>query len=483
MAENIYEIVQRQIIERLEYALENGEKFQWVKPWSGGAPFPCSYTSPEKPFNSLVNLLFLENGEYITFAKIRQMQKDNPEIRLKKGSHAQKVFQIFPNFQKDREGEYVVDKEGNRIVESFSFRYVNEFNILDVEGLKPHYEIKQFSHTETDDTLRADKYIDAFCTLHGIHVKSCVGENIACYNPAENSVRLPDKSQFESLYEYYSTVFHEIAGHGTGKLCGRQMGGRSGSDAYAFEELVAEITAATACARFHIYDDRSQDNNVAYLQGWIQRIKEEPATLIKDACDQAAKAFEIFQQAYDTPSIYRQQLHEPLVRILRYTGSLKLPEEMPLSVANIQIPSMFRQKGTEIEVEIRYRMDGEDGAVRQFWHGGEKRGTLFEEWKSQLPDGLWNHLNDHMELSDTSRHYQIYFKYHRDSVPEEKANEYLEALGKYLERCREQIDLGNSCPKEIPLLKDFGIEETKNHEEIRQEERKHAHKGKQRAAR
>ena len=116
MAENIYEIIQRQIIERLEHALESGEKFQWVKPWSGGAPFPCSYMNPGKPFNSLVNLLFLENGEYITFAKIRQLQKDNPAIRLKKGSRAYKVFQVFPNFKRDSEGEYEVDGRGNRII-------------------------------------------------------------------------------------------------------------------------------------------------------------------------------------------------------------------------------------------------------------------------------------------------------------------------------------------------------------------------------
>lgn len=483
MAENIYEIIQRQIIERLEHALESGEKFQWVKPWSGGAPFPCSYMNPGKPFNSLVNLLFLENGEYITFAKIRQLQKDNPAIRLKKGSRAYKVFQVFPNFKRDSEGEYEVDGRGNRIIESFSFRYVNEFNICDVKGLKPHYELKQFSHTETEDTMRADEYLEAFCSLYGIRVQSTAGETRACYSPAENSVRLPDKSQFESLYEYYSTVFHEIAGHGTGKPCGRDMGNKFGSSPYAFEELVAEITAATACAQFHIYDDRSQENNIAYLQAWIQRIREEPAALIKDACDQAAKAFETFLQAHDTPAIYRQKQLEPMVRILACVGGIKASEkEMLLSDANRRVPYISRQTGGEIELEIRYRMGGENMVYRGHWHGKEEGKTLLEGWKPGMPEETWNHLDSHINLSDTLSHYQAYFRYNRDQVAPGKANAYLEALGRYLERCRVQINMGNACPTNIPLLEDFGIK-VKGQEGIKNEERNYAHKEKKKTTR
>lgn len=261
------------------------------------------------------------------------------------------------------------------------------------------------------------------------------------------------------------------------------MGNRFGSSPYAFEELVAEITAATACAQFHIYDDRSQENNIAYLQAWIQRIREEPAALIKDACDQAAKAFETFLQAHDTPAIYRQKQLEPMVRILACVGGIKASEkEMLLSDANRRVPYISRQTGGEIELEIRYRMGGENMVYRGHWHGKEEGKTLLEGWKPGMPEETWNHLDSHINLSDTLSHYQAYFRYNRDQVAPGKANAYLEALGRYLERCRVQINMGNACPTNIPLLEDFGIK-VKGQEGIKNEERNYAHKEKKKTTR
>jgi antirestriction protein ArdC len=60
---------------------------------------------------------------------------------------------------------------------------------------------------------------------------------------------MPPMSAFENVSSYYATVFHEL-GHLTGheNRLDRKLTTRFGTEAYAAEELVAELTSAFLCA-------------------------------------------------------------------------------------------------------------------------------------------------------------------------------------------------------------------------------------------
>ena len=45
---NTYEMITKQIIEKIENAEKTGEPFHWIRPWSGGAKLPESYTTQKK---------------------------------------------------------------------------------------------------------------------------------------------------------------------------------------------------------------------------------------------------------------------------------------------------------------------------------------------------------------------------------------------------------------------------------------------------
>ena len=80
------------------------------------------------------------------------------------------------------------------------------------------------------------------------------------------TIVLPAKEQFFSQYQYYSTVFHELA-HSTGHFIAERTG-----LSYAKEELVAEISASFLCAATRLQDDRSMENNVTYyIRGEISK--------------------------------------------------------------------------------------------------------------------------------------------------------------------------------------------------------------------
>ena len=81
---------------------------------------------------------------------------------------------------------------------------------------------------------------------------------------------------------------------------------------YAKEELVAEISASFLCAATRLQDDRSMENNVAYLQDWYSRIRAGKPADLYFAANQAKKAANLILDA--SPRIkekLRPQIEEP----------------------------------------------------------------------------------------------------------------------------------------------------------------------------
>lgn len=115
------------------------------------------------------------------------------------------------------------------------------------------------------------------------------GGNRACYIPAIDQINLPTFEQFRAAEDYYSTRGHETVhwtGHST--RCARDLQNRFGSEAYAFEELVAEIGAAYLCGHLGISNDPRPDH-AQYLASWLRRMKEDKKAIFT-AASQAQKA-------------------------------------------------------------------------------------------------------------------------------------------------------------------------------------------------
>lgn len=91
----VYEYVQDRIIRALEEAIENGGPAPWRKPWKGG--IPKNYIT-KIPYQG-INLLLLEGGSYLTFKQIQELQRKNPEVKLKKA--ASLIKYIFGSLLKE----------------------------------------------------------------------------------------------------------------------------------------------------------------------------------------------------------------------------------------------------------------------------------------------------------------------------------------------------------------------------------------------
>lgn len=281
-------MVKEQVLQMLKDSEERGD-FRWVQPWNNSCPFAKSYLSEPDHFYSGINLLLCPAGEYLTFKQIQDLQEQDDSIKLRKGSHARTIY--YFNFQqkKDENGNLLFDEDGKPLQTPF-FRFYKVFSINDINNLETRMPMNEVEHDIDAKMEKALMYIRKFCELTGIDYVEKKGSNQAYFVPATNSITVPDKSQYQSIYEFLSTICHEVT-HAIDK----QLGLTSSieelqTSKYASGELIAEWGACILLNMFQIEDDSTTKNSVEYLRGWSEKIKSEKDSYIVSMANKAWKA-------------------------------------------------------------------------------------------------------------------------------------------------------------------------------------------------
>jgi antirestriction protein ArdC len=127
----------------------------------------------------------------------------------------------------------------------------------------------------------------------------------AFYTTGGDYVQLPSLDAFKSVDAYQATLAHELT-HWTGHKdrCAREFGKRFGDNAYAFEELVAEIGSAFLCARHGIALDGLQHSQ--YLASWLEVLKADKRAIFT-ASSKAKQAATFLMQDQDEPAEEMQE--------------------------------------------------------------------------------------------------------------------------------------------------------------------------------
>jgi len=116
-------------------------------------------------------------------------------------------------------------------------------------------------------------HVDSFFTSIEATVQH--GGNRAYYSPASDHIQMPPFQAFPENVSYYSTLAHEHT-HWTATAgrCDRQLGRRFGDNAYAAEELIAELGAAFASAHLGLSTEPREDH-AQYIQSWLRVLKAD----------------------------------------------------------------------------------------------------------------------------------------------------------------------------------------------------------------
>ena len=166
------------------------------------------------------------------------------------------------------------------------------FNVAQIDGLPQPAQPAQ-------PTRAWDPHLEAELVLSSSGADIRAGTSQAYFHPAKDAIYLPAKDAFTDQGAFYSTALHELT-HWTGhpKRCNRDLSGRFGNDAYAIEELVAEMGSAFLCGHCRI-DGRLQ--HAAYLHSWLQVLKADKRAIFT-ASAKAQQAADLLLGSVETES-------------------------------------------------------------------------------------------------------------------------------------------------------------------------------------
>jgi antirestriction protein ArdC len=186
----------------------------------------------------------------------------------------------------DRKGD-AEEQDEKRDAPRFVARASYVFNAAQVEGWQPP--------TAPDTDVQPLETVDDFIKSTNADIRH--GGDRACYVIARDRIEVPERRRFcgsltsTPVEAYYATVLHELT-HWTGAehRLNRTFGKRFGDNAYAFEELVAELGAAFLCADLRVANEPRQDH-AAYVGSWL-RVLEMDSRAIFTASKLANEAAE-----------------------------------------------------------------------------------------------------------------------------------------------------------------------------------------------
>jgi antirestriction protein ArdC len=254
----------------------------WRCPWKVaggmGGGLPRNGISGRAYSGVNVFLLWFSGREDRRWYTYKQVAERNDGSHVRRGEKSEAI--VFYRILKKKDADGV--ERTFPLLRTFSV-----FNFAQIEWGKDTKEAKEIearlasteSAQETPDTSSEAAMLRA--KLHALlGDKLSHGGASACYSPTEDRVRMPLEASFRTPEHYVATLAHETA-HWTGHASrlARDLKGRFGSDAYATEELVAELAAALVCGAHGLDSADLDEGHRAYLAHWAKVLRADKYAL------------------------------------------------------------------------------------------------------------------------------------------------------------------------------------------------------------
>ena len=105
----------------------------------------------------------------------------------------------------------------------------------------------------------------------------------AFYRPSTDEIHMPERNRFASEIEFYSVALHELTHWtGAGHRLARDFSGRFGTQAYAFEELIAELGSAFLNAELG-FSAATIPNHAGYIESWLKVLRNDKRAIFTAA--------------------------------------------------------------------------------------------------------------------------------------------------------------------------------------------------------
>ena len=264
---DIYQQVTDQILAAMEQAKGHGRRL-----WDTQPSLPLN-RSTGKPYSG-INIIMLWGAAmqrgYTSPYWLTYKQAEAMGGQVRKGERSELCLYYKP-WESTETNSDTGEDETKRGAVLKSFRV---FNLDQIDGIQAPAKEERPAFQALEDAERI---------LQASPAPIREGGAQAFYRPATDTIHLPDRADFINSEAFYSTALHEMT-HSTGhkSRLDRDFSGRFGTEAYAFEELVAELGSAFLNADLGIIGSTLQDH-ADYLASWVRILRNDKRAILTAA--------------------------------------------------------------------------------------------------------------------------------------------------------------------------------------------------------
>lgn len=309
--------------ERILRVIEEDGELPWTKPWF----YRYAYNYWTDHQYTGVNRWLLPVGEYMSAKQLQAYNKKNgtdykfvkgikweyvlfmkeTQVGVKKGELSPSdISEIMQGKKLIISGnKYFYDSKSGKLKKSYLVRrYYRVANIKyfqDENGNCIPSKIDGENAIVEFEYSNPEAIIENYARKEGVQLMHDVS-NQGYYSPAEDTIHVPEKTEFKTPEAYYSTVFHEMI-HSTGA---KNRLARESLEDYSSdvtirseEELIAEMGACLLCAEAGLHEIKldgeaesfTVKNSEAYIKSWYKWLKNTDVDIVSIA-SKAEKAYQ-----------------------------------------------------------------------------------------------------------------------------------------------------------------------------------------------
>ncbi|MEG0409045.1 MAG: zincin-like metallopeptidase domain-containing protein [Bacilli bacterium] len=265
-------------------------KIPWQRQWKENSiPENAINKVPYHGTNKLLLTFIMDEKSYEDNRWCTFNQAKSKGWKIKKGATGIPI-EYWSIYNKETKRTVTKEEYKNHIkkypddTENFTWmsRCYYVFNGNDIDGI-PKQE-----HEQINKVINTSSFINN--TIKNLNVTYKEKGDKAYYNINNDTVIIPQSSNFSEEYYYYATQLHELchaSGHPT--RLNRNISNSFGTKEYAKEELRAEISSSFLMQDLKLsFNENHFNNHKAYIQSWLTILKDDPNELfraIKDATE------------------------------------------------------------------------------------------------------------------------------------------------------------------------------------------------------
>ena len=262
------ENINKQILEGLKK-----DGLQWFSEWK--PQLECVNGATNTHYHGSNHLQLSFNGfadsRYFTY---RQAQEKGYQVR--KGSKGSPVVKFSYYDKQTKENLSYADYTALALSEpQRAGMYIKSYIVFNAEQLDG-IELEERAVDNHDYSL-----INNIANAIGVDVIIGSGYKYPCYSHINDTVYMPNGNLFKSEKGLLATALHELS-HATGgkTRLDREFGVGKHTKEYAFEELVAEMSATILCNYYGI-ENSVDENHIAYIKSWFKELKDDYMFFVK----------------------------------------------------------------------------------------------------------------------------------------------------------------------------------------------------------